>query len=167
MRFAVTGPMLVVDASCLYEVLVDAPYAEMVRRRLAADDDQAAPHLIDAEVVRVVRAHHRRGLLDPTAANQALEDLRDWPGERYGHRMLLERAWELKDTVRGWDALYVAMAEALDATLITLDGRLASASGPRCVVDLVRLGPGRDAPAQPPSSTIEHRMTSTRSLYKP
>jgi predicted nucleic acid-binding protein len=50
---------------------------------------------------------------------------------------LLERAWELRDTVRSWDALYVALAEALDATLLTLDERLARADGPRCTIDVV------------------------------
>jgi predicted nucleic acid-binding protein len=129
--------MLVVDASCLYEVLVDGPAAEVVRAAFAADDDQAAPHLIDAEVMGVVRAHHLRGLIDATAARQAVEDLMAWPGERYGHRSLLARAWELRHSVRTWDALYVALAEALDVELLTLDGRLAAADGPGCVIRVI------------------------------
>jgi len=126
--------MLVVDASCLYEVLVDGTSAEEVRARLAADDDHAAPHLVDAEVLSLIRRDHLRGVLDPTAAGQAVEDLFAWPGRRYGHRPLLERAWELRGSLRSWDALYVALAEALDATLLTLDARLGRASGPRCAV---------------------------------
>jgi predicted nucleic acid-binding protein len=129
--------MLVVDASCLYEVLTDAPGAEPVRGRLQLDTDHAAPHLIDAEVIGIIRAHHLRGLLDPTAAMQALDDLRDWPGERYGHRLLLARAWELRNSVRSWDALYVALAEALGATLVTLDARLVAAEGPLCPIELI------------------------------
>jgi predicted nucleic acid-binding protein len=66
-----------------------------------------------------------------------MEDLRDWPAERFGHRMLLARAWELRDRVRTWDALYVALAEALDATLITLDERLGSVAGLDCQVEVV------------------------------
>ncbi|MER3412525.1 MAG: VapC toxin family PIN domain ribonuclease, partial [Thermoleophilia bacterium] len=62
--------MLVVDASCLYEVVADGVDAEPVRSRLAADEDQAAPHLVDAEVLALIRRDHLRGVLDPTAARQ-------------------------------------------------------------------------------------------------
>jgi predicted nucleic acid-binding protein len=127
--------MLVVDASCLFEVLTGAAGAEAIRRRLAADGDHAAPHLVDVEVFGVLRREHLRGRLDRTEAAQAVEDLEAWPGERFGHRILLARAWELRDTVRGWDAMYVALAEALDATLVTTDRRLASAIGPRCAIE--------------------------------
>ncbi len=127
--------MLVVDASCLAEVLLGGPTAEAVRRRLAMDVEQAAPHIIDVEVFGVVRREHLRGRLDPTAAPQAIEQLGTWPGERVGHRPLLPRAWQLRHTVRGWDAMYAALAEALDAVLVTLDHRLAAAIGPRCRID--------------------------------
>jgi predicted nucleic acid-binding protein len=128
--------MLVVDASALYEVLADTPRAEAIRARLAADTDQAAPHVIDAEVLGVIRRHHLVGRRDATAASQALDDLRDWPGERYGHRALLARAWELREGVRSWDALYVALAEALGATLLTIDARLSGAIGPACPIEV-------------------------------
>ncbi|HSK16224.1 MAG TPA: type II toxin-antitoxin system VapC family toxin [Gaiellaceae bacterium] len=128
--------MLVVDASCLYEVVADTPDAEGVRARLAADPDHAAPHVIDVEVVAVIRRNHSLGRLDGTAARQAVEDLRDWPGERFGHRSLLERAWELRENVRAWDAVYVVLAEALDATLLTLDPRLARVQGLGCAVEV-------------------------------
>ncbi|MGH9047440.1 MAG: type II toxin-antitoxin system VapC family toxin, partial [Acidimicrobiales bacterium] len=71
---------------------------------------------------------------DTTAADQAVEDLHDWPAERYGHRGLLARAWDLRANVRGWDAVYVALAEGLDATLITMDRRLGRVPGLRCHV---------------------------------
>jgi predicted nucleic acid-binding protein len=129
--------MLVVDASCLCEVLIGAPRAEAVSRRLAADDDHAAPHIVDVEVFGVVRREHLRGHLDRTEATQAIEDLEAWPGERYGHRLLLARAWELRDAVRGWDAMYVALAEALDAVLVTTDRRLATTTGPTCRVETI------------------------------
>jgi len=129
--------MLVVDASCLYEVLADTPRAEPVRHRLADDTDHVAPHVIDAEVLGIIRRHDLAALLDPTAARQAMEDLREWPGERFGHRPLLGRAWELRANVRTWDALYVALAEAFQATLLTLDARLAAAPGLRCEIELV------------------------------
>ena len=129
--------MLVVDASCLYEVVAGAARAEEVRERLAADPDQAAPHVVDAEVLGVIRRDHLLGRLDPTAARQAVDDLRDWPGERYAHRALLDRAWELRGRVRSWDALYVALAEALGATLVTLDGRLGQVAELDCPVEVV------------------------------
>lgn len=129
--------MLVVDASCLFEVVADTPRAAEIAGRLAADPDQAAPQVVDVEVFGVIRAHYLRGHLDGTAAAQAVADLRDWPGDRVAHRMLLDRAWELRDSVRGWDAFYVAVAEAFEATLVTLDGRLARAHGIRCRVDVL------------------------------
>jgi predicted nucleic acid-binding protein len=129
--------MLVVDASCLYEVLTGTAQAESIRRRLADDSDHAAPHVIDVEVMSVIRRDLLLGRLDPTAADQAIEDLRDWPGERFGHRSLLDRAWELRSNVRGWDAMYVALAEVLRATLLTTDGRLRKVKGLLCEIEFV------------------------------
>lgn len=129
--------MIVVDASCLVEVLMGTIAAPGVRGRLDEDPDQAAPHVVDVEVLGVVRRELLAGRLDQTAADQAIEDLRDWPGERYGHRPFLARAWELRSNVRGWDAFYVALAEALGATLITMDGRLARVPGLACQVTVV------------------------------
>ena len=129
--------MLVVDASCLCEALIGGPGAETIRERLAADTDHAAPHIVDVEVFGVVRREHLHGRLDRTEAAQAVEDLEDWPGERFGHRLLLARAWQLRDTVRGWDAMYVALAEALDVALVTTDRRLAAAEGPTCSIEVV------------------------------
>lgn len=127
--------MLVVDASCLVEVLTGTIRGEPIRQRLDADQDQAAPHIVDVEVFGIIRREHQRGRLDRTAAAQAVADLAAWPGERFGHRLLLDRAWQLRDTVRGWDAMYVALAEALGATLLTTDRRLAAALGATCVIE--------------------------------
>jgi predicted nucleic acid-binding protein len=128
--------MLVVDASCLFGVLSGDRHAEPVRQRLAEDPDHAAPHIIDVEVFSVIRREHRLGRLDATGADQAVAELQEWPGERFGHRLLLGRAWELRHTVRGWDAMYVALAEMLDAVLVTLDTRLAAAAGPACRMEV-------------------------------
>lgn len=129
--------MLVVDASCLCEVLIGGLDAEAIRDRLGADGDHAAPHILDVEVFGVLRREHRLGRLDRTEATQAVEDLEAWPGERFGHRLLLARAWELRDNVRGWDAMYVALAEALDAVLVTTDRRLGTARGPACTIEVI------------------------------
>lgn len=129
--------MLVVDASSLYEVVADTDRAGDVRSRLALDPDHAAPSVVDVEVVSVIVRYHRTGRLDATAAAQAVHDLRDWPGERFAHRPLLDRVWELRQSVRTWDGFYVALAEVLQATLITSDSRLVRARGPRCPIEVV------------------------------
>jgi predicted nucleic acid-binding protein len=128
--------MLVVDASCVAEVVLAGPDAEPVRGRLAGEPEQAAPHLVDAEVLGVIRRAHLRGELDGTAAGQAIEDLETWPATRVDHRPLLERAWQLRNLLSAPDALYVALAEMLDASLLTLDRRLARAKGLECKVDV-------------------------------
>jgi predicted nucleic acid-binding protein len=126
--------MLVVDASCLYEVVSSGPRSERIRTRIIDAPAVAAPHLIDAEVLGIIRRDLMLGKLDGTAASLAVGELAAWPGERFGHLALIGRAWELRASVRTWDALYVALAEALDAPLLTLDGRLARAPGVRCQI---------------------------------
>lgn len=132
-----SGRVLIVDASSLYEVVADTARADDVRARLALDADHAAPSVVDVEVISVIRRDHLAGRLDSTAAAQAVQDLRDWPGERFAHRPLLERVWQLRHSVRTWDAFYVALAEVMQATLITADSRLARATGPRCTIEIL------------------------------
>lgn len=132
--------MLVVDAGCLFEVVAATLGAEAIRERMAEDPELFAPHLIDVEVFSVIRRHHAAGQLDATAARQAVTDMEDWPGERVGHRLFLARAWELRDNVRGSDAMYVALAEAMDAVLLTTDARLGRTTGLECRVEVVPPG---------------------------
>jgi predicted nucleic acid-binding protein len=136
MHIAARGQMLVVDASCLFEVVVGTRRATVIRERLARDTDQAAPHVVDVEVMSVIRRNFFLGRLDRSAADQAIDELRDWPGERFGHRGLLERAWQLRDNVTGWDAMYVVLAEALEATLLTTDARLGRVRGLNCAIEV-------------------------------
>jgi predicted nucleic acid-binding protein len=128
--------MLVVDASCVAEVVLSGPDAEPVRRRLERDPDHAAPSLIDAEVLGVIRRFHLRRELDPTAAQLAIQDLESWSATRFDHRPLLARAWDLRNSMSTADALYVALGEDLAATVLTLDRRLARATGARCAVEV-------------------------------
>lgn len=132
--------MLVLDASCLFEVVTNGPGATTVAGRLAGDPDSVAPHIVDVEVFGVISRDLLRGQLDRTAAELALSELERWPGERFGHRALLRRAWELRHSVRGWDAMYVALAEALDSPLLTFDARLGAARGPHCDVVVLPYG---------------------------
>jgi len=127
--------VIVVDAGCLFEVVTNRDGAIDLADRLATDAT-AAPHIIDVEVLGVIRRELMLGRLDPSSARRAIDRTIVWGGERFAHRSLLERAWQLRDNVRGWDAMYVALAEVLDATLITKDHRLAAANGPRCPIEV-------------------------------
>lgn len=129
--------MIVVDASTLFEVVAGTPAAGRIRERWIGADELAAPHVIDVEVFGVIREHALRSRLDPTAARIAVAAVRDWPGLRFPHQPLLGRAWSLRQNVRGWDAMYVALAESLDAPLMTTDRWLASAPGPTCQFEIV------------------------------
>lgn len=120
--------MPVVDACVLVEYLGDADRAEPARRRLIADRAGLwAPHLVDAEVGHVLRRAVRLGEIDADAAEDALDDLIAMPLRRVRHRELVPRAWELRDNVSFYDALYVSLAELLEQPLVTFDGRLARA----------------------------------------
>jgi predicted nucleic acid-binding protein len=59
------------------------------------------------------------------------------PITRYPHDSLLDRIWSLGHSLTAYDAAYVALAEALDATLITHDERLAAAPENRATIELV------------------------------
>lgn len=141
MIFEEPGPtMLVVDASCLFEVITEGSLAEKTRQTLVASEELAAPSIIDVEVVGLLRRDALLGGLESGRAEIALAELNDWPGERVPLRALNTRVWQLRYNVRTWDAYYVALAEYLGAPLVTLDRRLASAVGPECDV----IVPGRE-----------------------
>jgi predicted nucleic acid-binding protein len=129
--------VLVVDASVLYEVLTDGPLSAGARDRLAADPEQVAPNVIDAEVLGLLRRDAMVRAVDATTCVLAVSDLRDWPADRLSLRPFLDRVWELRENVRTWDAFYVAVAEAFDSPLLTLDRRLARAKGPRCQIEVI------------------------------
>ena len=130
--------MIVVDASALLEALLRTPAAEAVEERLfAARQTLHAPHLLDVEIARVVRRYAAAGDLDAERGRMALADLADFPLYRYPHDFLLPRVWELRHILTACDAVYVALAETLDAPLLTRDRRLAAASGHHARIELV------------------------------
>lgn len=112
----------------------------MVRHRLRGER-LAAPSLIDLEVVSVWRGLARGGQVDARRVGQALDDLRNLPLQRVEHTPFLGRCWELRENVTIYDAAYVALAEALQAPLLTGDRRLARASGPRCSIEVMKTQP--------------------------
>ena len=97
----------------------------------------AAPELIDLETASVIRRYRAMGQLDDRRAQLALADLVELSFARVSHRSLLARCWELRDDLTIYDAAYVALAERLDAVLVTADARLAGAPRVRCEVDLL------------------------------
>ena len=130
--------MIVLDASAGLELVLNTSAAERIARRaLAAGETLHAPHLIDVEVIHVLRRYHAGGMLTASRGRQALEDYLDLPIARYPHQLLLERAWDLRANVSAYDAVYLALAEALDAPLLTRDRRLAGVPGHRARVEVL------------------------------
>lgn len=129
--------MLVTDASVLVVALGDdGPDGDRARARLSGER-LAAPELVDLEVLSVLRRRWHGGALGLRRAAQAIADLAALPISRAPHRALLGRCWDLRDSLSVYDAAYVALAEALGATLLTGDRRMARASGLRCEVEVL------------------------------
>jgi predicted nucleic acid-binding protein len=129
--------VIVVDASVLIEALLLTVAAPTVRRRLFASGETLhAPHLIDVEVVQALRRYQLAGRLDAERGRVALAQLAAFPIRRYPHDALLPRVWALRANLTAYDAVYVALAEVLDAPLLTRDRRLAAAPGHRARVEL-------------------------------
>ena len=130
--------MIVVDASAIIEALLQTPAAAAVEERLLEEGlPLHAPHLIDVEVTQVLRRYAATRQIEPARCRDALDALQGFPLRRHQHDVLLPRVWELRHNLTAYDATYVALAEALDATLLTRDRRLATAAGHRARVDLV------------------------------
>lgn len=126
------------DASAALETLLRTPAAATLEERLFDPGETLhAPHLLDVEVAQVLRRYSRTGEVDPERCRAALADLAEFPMSRYPHDFLLSRVWELRDNLTAYDAVYVALAEALDAPLLTRDRRLATAPGYHARVELV------------------------------
>jgi predicted nucleic acid-binding protein len=130
--------MIVVDASAVIEVLLRTGAAQAVEGRLLDPQETLhAPHLLDVEVAQVIRRYAANGEIDTERGGAALADLAVFPLHRYPHDLLLPRVWELRNNLTAYDAVYVALAEALEAPLLTRDRRLANAAGHRATIELV------------------------------
>ena len=122
--------MIVVDASALLEFLLQTSIGVRVEERLFRDADELhAPHLVDVEVVQGLRRLVPMGEVSSGRADEAIADLVDLDLHRHAHVDLLSRAWKLRDNVSAYDAMYVALAEAIEATIVTCDRPLAKAAG--------------------------------------
>lgn len=131
--------MIVVDASVLAPALAyDAPEGDAARLRLEREEQLFAPELVDLELAAVWRGAIRAGRLDEPRSRRALADLAVLRLVRVRHQVLMPRIWELRHNLTPYDAAYVALAEALDATLLTADGRSTRAPSLRCNVELLQ-----------------------------
>jgi predicted nucleic acid-binding protein len=133
--------LVVLDASAVVLMLLDpGPPAEPIRGRVERPGESVhVPHLLDLEGLNVLRRQTLRGILTTERGVTALQDLENIKITRYPHTSFLGRIWELRDNLTAYDAAYVALTEALDAPLITLDQRLAQAPGIRAIVEAVRV----------------------------
>ncbi|MGI9119043.1 MAG: type II toxin-antitoxin system VapC family toxin [Acidimicrobiales bacterium] len=129
--------MIVVDASVMVPALADdGTDGDSARARLRGER-LAAPHVIDLEVASTWRRMASAGELGPRRVDLALSDLLALRLERVSHGPLLRRCWDLRANVGIYDAAYVALAKAMDTTLLTADGRLAAAPGVRCSIEVL------------------------------
>jgi predicted nucleic acid-binding protein len=129
--------LIVVDASAVLEVLLRTGAAEAIEARLFGGDTLHAPHLLDLEVAQVLRRYERAGELTSQRGREALDDLGAFRIERYPHHIFVARIWSLRANATAYDACYLALAEALDAPLLTRDRKLRRVPGHSAIVEVV------------------------------
>ena len=127
--------MIVVDASAVVEVVAHRRI-DALPGRLDQGGTLHAPHLLDVEVTNAIRGLVSRAEISVDAASSARTDAAEMSITLYPHALLLERAWQLRDMLSTYDAVYVALAELLPAPLITCDARLAATHGHSAEIEL-------------------------------
>lgn len=125
--------MIVIDAAAVVAGLLHAGSA----RRELRSETLHAPHLVDAEVAHVLRRQVLGGEVTAAGARAGLHSWQRGGVKRHPMTPHLGRVWELRANVTAYDACYVALAESLGCALVTLDGRLSRASGPRCPITVL------------------------------
>jgi predicted nucleic acid-binding protein len=129
--------VIVVDASALLEFLLQTPLGARVEARLFRDYDEFhSPHLVDVEIAQALRRLVRTDEVSADRAADALTDLAGFDLHRHAHLDFLVRAWKLRENITAYDAMYVALAESLDAPIVTCDGALFKAPGHRARIEL-------------------------------
>ncbi len=113
------------------------PGAERIRQKVEGPGQSLhVPHVMDLEVLHALRRQTLLGTISSRRSAESIEDLKNLAFVRYPHATLVDRIWSLKDNLTAYDAAYVALAEALDAPLVTMDARLSQAPGIRAAVDV-------------------------------
>jgi predicted nucleic acid-binding protein len=132
--------VIVLDASAAVELVAWTPRGRRISGLLRARRRGGihAPHLIDIEVTHALRGLVIGGKLPADVAQEALSDFQRLRLRRYPARgLLLDRMWQLRHNLTAYDAAYVALAEALDADLLTADRKLQDAPGHEARVTVV------------------------------
>lgn len=127
-------PPLVIDGSALVALLGDSGPAGDWVAALTLGAVVAAPELALFEAANIFRRQVLSGIIDQTGATLAHADLIALPLQLWPYAPLAERAWELRHNLTIYDGSYVALAELLETSVITLDAKLANAQGPRCPI---------------------------------
>jgi predicted nucleic acid-binding protein len=125
---------LVVDSSVIVAALVDAGPDGAWAEKIVENEPLHAPELVCVEVTNILRRLERARLVTTPEATAAYHDLTQLRFELYAFGPFSDRIWELRHAVTSYDGWYVALAEALELPLATLDKRLARAKGPNCTV---------------------------------
>ena len=130
--------MIVLDASAAIDWLLRTPAGIKVDQRIYSRSESVhVPHVLDLEVAQVLRRFVRDGSLSSGRADAALQDLMDVRFTRYPHSQLLPRIWQLRHSLTAYDGAYLALAELLNAPLITRDRKVSSAPGHHAQVELL------------------------------
>ena len=129
--------MIVLDASAAVDWLLQTSAGRRIEKRIYSGNETLhAPHLLDLEVMQVLRRLALQGVVSVRRADEAVRDLLDLRLTRYPHLVFLPRIWQLRHNLSAYDAAYIVLAEQLGATLVTRDARLASTSGHAAFVEL-------------------------------
>lgn len=130
--------MIIVDASLAIEIALMTPDGRSAQQSLRREDDSlGAPELLDLEVLQVLRRSTREGRIASRDAGAAITLFQALPIQRFGHRILVDRIWALRDNLTAYDAAYIALAELLDAPLWTRDRKLSSVPGHTARVEVL------------------------------
>jgi predicted nucleic acid-binding protein len=122
--------LIVIDASAVIELLINSPAGARVADCIFRDDVSIhAPHILDLEVAQVLRKYVFSKEMTAQRASEAIDDFSDLSINRYPHFDFLARIWQLRSSMTSYDAAYVSLAEALDATLLTCDAKLRRSHG--------------------------------------
>jgi predicted nucleic acid-binding protein len=131
--------LIVLDASAVLELLLNTRVGKKVAEHMGSPEISLhAPHLVDLEAAQILRRYVRLKTITKDRGQAALDDFLSFDLERYPHEPMLSRIWDLRNNLTAYDASYVALAEVLDAPLLTCDERLATASGHRARVVVIK-----------------------------
>lgn len=120
------------DASVLVAALVDSSEHGSWAEDVIISGSLHAPELARVEATNILRRLERSKQISSAEANAAHDDLMELSLETFGFDPFADRIWELRHSITSYDAWYVALAEALQLPLATLDSKLAKATGVKC-----------------------------------